>query len=203
LQSENLIITFTRNPELGKVKSRLAKSIGEQAALEVYIKLLEHTEHVLRQIDCDKAVYYSVKVREHDIWDATIFKKHQQHGDHLGARMEQAFKNGFEAGYKNIVIVGSDLYDLKPKHINDAFKALENNNYVVGPAQDGGYYLLGMKALHPTVFKINDWGTNTVYKQTIEQLNTNSLYVLEVLNDIDYVEDLKPYDVFKQYLENI
>jgi len=117
--------------------------------------------------------------------------------------MEQAFKNGFEAGYKNIVIVGSDLYDLKPKHINDAFKALENNNYVVGPAQDGGYYLLGMKALHPTVFKINDWGTNTVYKQTIEQLNTNSLYVLEVLNDIDYVEDLKPYDVFKQYLENI
>lgn len=200
MQSKNLIITFIRNPELGKVKSRLAKSIGEQAALEVYIKLLEHTEHVLRQINCDKAVYYSVKVREHDIWDAIIFKKHQQHGDNLGARMEQAFKNGFEAGYKNIVIVGSDLYDLKPKHINEAFKALENNNYVIGPAQDGGYYLLGMKALHPTVFKINDWGTNTVYKQTIEQLTTNSLYVLEALNDIDYVEDLKSYDAFKQYL---
>lgn len=203
MQSKNLIITFTRNPELGKVKSRLAKSIGEQAALEVYIKLLEHTESVLKQIDCDKAVYYSVKVRDNDLWDASIFQKHQQFGDNLGVRMENAFKKGFEEGYENIVIVGSDLYDLKPEHINDAFKALDTHDNVIGPAEDGGYYLLGMKTLHPSVFKIENWGTETVYKQTISKLNDNAVYVLETLNDIDYVEDLKPYGYFKSYTKNL
>ena len=203
MQSKNLIITFTRNPELGKVKSRLAKSIGEQAALEVYIKLLEHTESVLKKIDCDKAVYYSVKVRDNDLWDASIFQKHQQYGDDLGIRMENAFKKGFEDGYENIVIVGSDLYDLKPEHINDAFKALASHDNVIGPAEDGGYYLLGMKTLHPSVFKIDNWGTETVYKQTILKLNDNNVYVLETLNDIDYVEDLKPYNYFKSYTQNL
>ena len=203
MQSKNLIITFTRNPELGKVKSRLAKSIGEQSALEVYIKLLEHTESVLKQINCDKAIYYSVKVRENDIWDASVFKKYQQFGDDLGIRMENAFKKGFEDGYKNIVIVGSDLYDLKPEHINNAFKALDTHDHVIGPAEDGGYYLLGMKTLHPSVFKIDNWGTETVYKQTLSKLNNNTVYVLETLNDIDYVEDLKPYNDFKSYTKNI
>jgi len=199
--NKNLIITFTRNPELGKVKSRLAAGIGQQAALEVYIKLLEHTENVIKQIDCDKAVYYSVKIRNNDIWDSSLFQKHQQHGNDLGERMQNAFKKGFDEGYEKIVIVGSDLYDLKPDHIKEAFKALDNNDNVIGPAEDGGYYLLGMKTLHPSVFKIKNWGTETVYKQTISKLNNNSVYVLETLNDIDYVEDLKPYEVFKSYTQ--
>jgi len=199
---KNLIITFTRNPELGKVKSRLAKDIGEASALEVYKLLLEHTKNVLLQLDCDKAVYYSVKIRENDIWDSEIFSKHQQFGNDLGERMQNAFKNGFEKGYKNIIIVGSDLYDLNAEIINTAFKKLESHDNVIGPAEDGGYYLLGMKTFHPSVFKINNWGTQTVYKQTISKLNTNSVYVLDTLNDIDYVEDLEPYNVFKPYLKN-
>lgn len=199
---KNLIITFTRNPELGKVKSRLAKDIGEASALEVYKLLLEHTKNVLLQLDCDKAVYYSVKIRENDIWDSEIFSKHQQSGNDLGERMQNAFKNGFEKGYKNIIIVGSDLYDLDAEIINTAFKKLESHDNVIGPAVDGGYYLLGMKTLHPSVFKINNWGTQMVYKQTISKLNTNSMYVLDTLNDIDYVEDLEPYNVFKPYLKN-
>lgn len=199
---KNLIITFTRNPEFGKVKSRLAKDIGEASALEVYKLLLEHTKNVLLRLDCDKAVYYSVKIRENDIWDSEIFSKHQQSGNDLGERMQNAFKNGFEKGYKNIIIVGSDLYDLNAEIINTAFKKLESHDNVIGPALDGGYYLLGMKTLHPSVFKINNWGTQTVYKQTISKLNTNSVYVLDTLNDIDYVEDLEPYNVFKPYLKN-
>jgi len=198
--SKNLIIVFTRNPELGKVKSRLAKSIGETSALEVYIKLLEHTESVLRNLDCDKAVYYSVKIRENDIWNFKKYQKHQQKGEDLGERMHNAFKNGFKKGYEKIIIVGSDLYDLNTKIIEKAFKVLDNNDNVIGPAKDGGYYLLGMKTLHPSVFKIENWGTETVYKQTISKLNNNSVYVLETLNDIDYVEDLKPYKVFKSYI---
>ena len=199
--SKNLIITFTRNPELGKVKSRLAKSIGEVSALEVYIKLLEHTKNVLKDLDCDKAVYYSVKIRDNDIWDSKIFQKHQQFGDDLGERMQNAFENGFKKGYEKIIIVGSDLYDLNTKIIKEAFQQLENNDTVIGPAEDGGYYLLGMKTMHSSVFEIENWGTETVYKQTISKLNNKSVYVLEILNDIDYVEDLKPYEAFKSYIK--
>ncbi|WP_299384409.1 TIGR04282 family arsenosugar biosynthesis glycosyltransferase [uncultured Lacinutrix sp.] len=197
---KNLIITFTRNPELGKVKSRLAKGIGEASALEVYKFLLEHTKNVLSKLDCDRAVYYSVKIREDDIWDSETFSKHQQFGDDLGARMQNAFENGFKKGYEKIIIVGSDLYDLNSEIINQAFKQLDTNDNVIGPAEDGGYYLLGMKTLNPSVFNIENWGTETVYKQTISKL-TSSLYVLKTLNDIDYVEDLKPYDIFNKYLK--
>ncbi|AUC75181.1 TIGR04282 family arsenosugar biosynthesis glycosyltransferase [Olleya sp. Bg11-27] len=197
---KNLIITFTRNPELGKVKSRLAKGIGETSALEIYKFLLEHTKNVLSKLDCDRAVYYSVKIRENDIWDSEVFSKHQQFGDDLGARMQNAFDNGFKKGYEKIIIVGSDLYDLNTEIINQAFKKLDTNDNVIGPAEDGGYYLLGMKTLNPSVFDIENWGTETVYKQTVSKL-TSSLYVLETLNDIDYVEDLKPYDIFKKYLK--
>jgi len=197
---KNLIITFTRNPELGKVKSRLAKSIGKESALTIYKILLEHTKNVLSKLECDKAVYYSVKIRENDIWNAKMFSKHQQFGDDLGHRMQNAFENGFKNGYNKIIIVGSDLYDLNTDIINEAFKALDTHDNVIGPAKDGGYYLLGMKALHPSVFDIDNWGTKTVYKQTITKLNNNSLYVLNTLNDIDYVEDLEPYAVFKPYL---
>ena len=123
---KNLIITFTRNPELGKVKSRLAKSIGEASALEVYKFLLEHTKNVLSKLDCDRAVYYSVKIREDDIWDSETFSKHQQFGDDLGARMKNAFENGFKKGYEKIIIVGSDLYDLNTEIINQAFKAFRH-----------------------------------------------------------------------------
>lgn len=201
LKSKNLIITFTRNPELGKVKSRLAKSIGDVSALEVYIKLLEHTESVIKQIDADKAVYYSVKVRKSDIWDDTIFQKYKQTGVDLGERMQNAFQNGFNENYEKIVIVGSDLYDLHPKHIEKAFDALDKNDAVIGPAEDGGYYLLGMKTMHPSVFKNKEWGTETVYKKTFNDLINNSVYVLEILNDIDYVEDLMSYDFFKSYIK--
>ncbi len=200
--NKNLIITFTRNPELGKVKSRLANSIGKASALEVYKLLLKHTESVLRNLSCDKAVYYSVKIRKNDIWDTSIFQKHQQKGDNLGQRMQHAFENGFKDGYEKIIIVGSDLYDLNTKIINDAFLKLDHHDNVIGPAEDGGYYLLGMKTLHPSVFKIENWGTETVYEQTILKLNDNSVYVLNKLNDIDYVEDLVPYTVFKPYLNN-
>ena len=197
---KNLIITFTRNPELGKVKSRLAKSIGKESALTIYKILLEHTKNVLSKLECDKAVYYSVKIRENDIWNAKMFSKHQQFGVDLGHRMQNAFENGFKNGYNKIIIVGSDLYDLNTDIINEAFKALDTHDNVIGPAKDGGYYLLGMKALHSSVFDIDNWGTKTVYKQTITKLNNNSLYVLNTLNDIDYVEDLEPYAVFKPYL---
>jgi len=198
----NLIITFTRNPELGKCKTRLAKTIGDEAALRVYKYLLQHTEQVIKQVDADKAVYYSVKIRENDLWDASVFQKHQQVGDDLGIRMQNAFKNGFDNNHQKIVIVGSDLFHLQPQHIEDAFKALDSNDVVIGPAEDGGYYLLGMKTLHTSVFKNKNWGTETVFSDTISNLTNQKIHLLEILNDIDLYEDLEHIKPLQNIIKN-
>ena len=89
--NKNLIIVFVRTPELGKVKTRLAKSIGDQSALTIYKLLLKHTAAVLRDLSFDKVVYYSEKVVENDFWDAAIFQKKTQKGSDLGERMQNAF----------------------------------------------------------------------------------------------------------------
>ena len=128
--SKNLLLIFTRNPELGKTKTRLAKTIGDEAALEIYKFLLDHTREVTQNLTCDKAVYYSVKIRENDIWNASVYQKHQQNGDDLGERMYNAFQDAFTNNYEKVLIVGSDLYDLKPHHINNAFEKLNSNDVV-------------------------------------------------------------------------
>ena len=198
--SKNLVMVFTRNPELGKVKTRLAKTIGEQSALNIYKFLLNHTETVIRNIDCDKAIYYSVKVRDNDIWDPSLYSKHLQQGKDLGKRMYYAFLDAFSEGYKKVAIVGSDLYDLQPKHIENAFNKLDSYEVVIGPAEDGGYYLLGMKTIHSQVFTTKEWGTSTVFENTINDLQNESVFLLEELNDIDVYDDIMDIEELKQLI---
>lgn len=197
---KKLLLIFTRNPELGKVKSRLAQGVGEKNALEIYKRLLSHTREIASQIDCTRRVGYSVKVRENDLWDNALFDKFAQEGEDLGERMGNAFKEGFKEGYEQIIIVGSDLFDLKKTHIEEAFTALDTNNTVIGPAKDGGYYLLGMTQYISSVFNHKQWGTETVFKDTIADLEPFTKHTLEMLNDIDYASDLEPYPEFAHYL---
>jgi rSAM/selenodomain-associated transferase 1 len=199
--SKNLLLVFTRNPALGKVKTRLAKTVGDKTALEIYTFLLERTRDIAAKVSADKAVYYSVKVRENDIWDATIFQKHLQVGEDLGIRMLHAFKNGFETGYEKVLIIGSDLYDLTAETIENAFIALENNEVVIGPAEDGGYYLLGMNSLEEKVFKNKDWGTETVRKDTLEDLKDKKVFLLGELNDVDVFEDIEHHPAFQTFIK--
>ena len=198
---KNLLLVFTRNPELGKVKTRLAKTVGNATALKIYIFLLERTRDIAIKVSADKAVYYSVKVRENDIWDASIFQKHQQVGEDLGIRMLHAFKNGFKAGYEKVMIIGSDLYDLTAETIENAFIALENNEVVIGPAEDGGYYLLGMNSLEEKVFKNKEWGTETVRKDTLEDLKDKKVFLLGELNDVDVFEDIEHHPAFQTFIK--
>ena len=195
--SKNLVMVFTRNPELGKVKTRLAKTIGDQSALNIYKFLLEHTEKIIKFLNCDKAVFYSIEIRHNDLWNESIYQKYQQQGDDLGIRMSNAFQNAFENDYEKVVIVGSDLFDLKAKHIEDAFSKLNNHDVVIGPAQDGGYYLLGMKNLHADLFSNKVWGTSSVFKDTINDLKTESVFLLDQLNDIDTYDDMKDNHTLK------
>ena len=189
--TKNLIIVFVRNPELGKVKTRLSKTIGDTDALKLYTILLEHTESVLDKVSSDKVVYYSEKIQSNDLWDDTRYQKKLQNGADLGMRMQNAFEMAFKDSYEKVVIVGSDLFDLNPTHIKNAFTALENHEVVLGPSLDGGYYLLGMKKTHPALFKNKQWGTETVLESTLKNLNQQNVKLLEALNDIDTFEDLK------------
>jgi rSAM/selenodomain-associated transferase 1 len=198
---KNLLLVFTRNPELGKVKTRLAKTVGNATALKIYIFLLERTRDIAVKVAADRAVYYSVKIRENDIWDASIFQKHQQIGEDLGIRMLHAFKNGFKAGYEKVMIIGSDLYDLTAETIENAFTALEKNEVVIGPAEDGGYYLLGMNSLEEKIFKNKDWGTETVRKDTLEDLKDKKVFLLGELNDVDIFEDIEHHPAFQTFLK--
>ena len=194
--TDKAIIVFTRNPELGKCKTRLAKSIGDEEALNVYKKLLQHTADVVKKVDADRFVFYSENIQGNDIWESAFFHKELQHGKDLGERMQSAFEHVFSKQFSKVIIVGSDLLDLSPEIIENAFNSLNDNDAVIGPAEDGGYYLLGMKTLHKATFKNKDWGKETVLEQTKNDFFGKSLYVLETLNDIDYLEDLKPYETF-------
>jgi rSAM/selenodomain-associated transferase 1 len=199
--TENLLLVFTRNPVLGRCKTRLAKTVGNENALAIYKILLKHTGEELKELAYDTAVYYSEEIIENDLLLGNNHAKFIQNGDDLGLRMFDAFKNSFRNGYKKVVIIGCDIIDLKAKHISQAFDALDNNDVVMGPAEDGGYYLLGMNELHRSVFLNKDWGTESVREQTLRDLLDQKIAILEMLNDIDVYEDLKGHLPFSSYLK--
>lgn len=201
--SNNLLLIFTRNPELGKGKRRLAATVGDEAALDIYKFLLDHTVAITKNLYAEKEVYYSEEIWENDIWDNQKFGKKLQVGKDLGLRMANAFQEGFQNEYQKIIIIGSDMLDLSQEDLENAFKSLEKNDFVVGPAEDGGYYLLGMKKFMPALFKNKTWGTETVLKDTLADLENENTALLETKNDVDYYEDIKDIKAFEPFLKHI
>ena len=198
--SKNALIIFTRNPELGKCKTRLATTVGDQNALAIYKFLLAHTVKITRNLSADIYVYYSEQIRDTDSWDNSIYRKKQQHGENLGIRMHNAFTEVFNMGYTRAIIIGSDMYDMTTQDIEHAFTAFDKNDFILGPAEDGGYYLLGMKTIKPSLFKNKIWGTETVLNKTLEDLKLEKVSLLTEKNDVDYYEDIKDIDVFQKFL---
>ncbi|MEL6917012.1 MAG: TIGR04282 family arsenosugar biosynthesis glycosyltransferase [Bacteroidota bacterium] len=200
--SKNLLLIFTRNPELGKCKTRLAATIGNQAALEVYKFLLVHTVDFTKTLHTKKVVYYSEVIWENDIWDTNFYDKKLQLGNDLGERMANAFQSGFASGFEKIMIIGSDMYDLSTSDLENAFTALDDHDYVIGPATDGGYYLLGMKTYNPSLFAHKDWGTETVLEDTLADLHNDTVKLMEPRNDVDLYDDIKDIEAFRPFLNN-
>lgn len=191
--TKELLIIFVRKPELGKVKTRLAATIGKRQALKIYRQLLQHTHAITKPLTCDKLVYYAPDIQQGDLWDEGDFRKAQQTGGDLGERMMEAFRKEFEAGYERICIIGSDCYQLTTPILENAFELLHNHQLVIGPSQDGGYYLLGMRALQETLFKEKQWSTASVFNSTVSDAETKGLHyaLLQELIDIDEEDDLK------------
>lgn len=197
---KNLVLVFTRNPELGKVKTRLAASIGNENALEIYKYLLNHTKNVLLNVNSNKQVLYSEKINNNDIWDNNLFEKKLQNGTDLGLKMKNAFADGFTSGFEKIVIIGSDLYDLEANDIEIAFEKLNENDVVIGPAEDGGYYLLGLKFIPENIFENKKWSTATVFQDTLNDIKSLKHYILQTKNDIDEIEDIENIKEFQKYI---
>jgi len=191
--NDTLLMIFIKNPVKGKVKTRLAKTIGDEKALDVYHKLLKHTQKITSPISGDKLLFYSDFIDSADNWNAELFQKQVQTGRDLGERMSNAFQLAFLKKHKKVIIIGSDCIDLTAKHIDEAFNLLEEKDIVIGPAKDGGYYLVGMKALHQTLFLNKKWSSSSVFSDTIESVRSLnlSLGLLEELSDIDDEKDLK------------
>lgn len=187
--TDALVIVFVKNIKLGTVKTRLAKTIGDYGAFEVYSELVKITEKATTDLQIDKRIYFSDAIIENK-WPNEF--KTVQNGSDLGERMLNAFKDGFESGYKKIVLIGSDLPDINTSHIESGLKALEKSDVVFGPAEDGGYYLIGLKYLISEIFKNKPWSQSHLLKTTLQELhNLNvSVSTLETLNDIDTYEDL-------------
>lgn len=187
-----LLIILVRNPVPGKVKTRLAATMGEARALEIYLRLLAHTAEITKTLPVDKVVYYSDFIDKKDIWDHTVYQKQLQHPGDLGQKLKRAFEWGFDAGYRDICIIGSDCFELTPEIIMDGFQALATYNAVLGPARDGGYYLLGLKKMYARIFEGKQWGTDTVASETLTDFKSHGLKycLLQPLNDVDVEDDL-------------
>lgn len=188
---ENHLIIFVKNPVLGRVKTRLAAGIGNEKALEIYQHLLELTRKVAEQVNCTRHVFYSDEI-ENDAWDDDKFNKHVQEGNNLGGRMKNAFEKVFALGARKAVIIGSDCPQLTTEIVEESFEILNEKDVAIGPAKDGGYYLLGMKTLHSPLFEDKEWSTDSVFEDTVVDFIENRLTYgrLQTLSDLDTIYDL-------------
>lgn len=181
------IIVFLRVPESGKVKTRLASTMGKSKALSIYKQLTAITLDVVRRTDADILLFYYPDIPKAAPDFGQTFR---QQGTDLGEKISSAFDLALST-YQQVLIIGTDCPYLTEEQIDRAFDALNEVNVVIGPASDGGYYLLGLTAPAPALFTGIDWSTDKVLTQTItkSQLLGLKCHMLEELSDIDYEAD--------------
>ena len=197
-----LLMVFIKDSSKYPVKTRLKTSIGKNKSIWVYNQILKKTVLVLKNIKSDIAVFhYNSIISKNPFKNFSKWNKIQI-GKNLGEKISNAFNWGFEKGYKKIIIIGSDLWDLNEEIINKGFLELNKNKVVIGPSIDGGYYLLGLNKKMPKIFEGIKWGTQSVLAETLKLLE-HEPYILPELNDIDTFEDLitNP-SLFKIYNNN-
>jgi uncharacterized protein len=191
MKNKKALIIFVRHPQLGKVKTRIAAKLGEQKALDIYKKLLDHTFTITSTLELTKFVFYEGQITENDLWD-NCNKVLQTFTTDLGLKMHDAFNWVFNKGFNQICIIGSDCYELNQAQIENAFLALNKTDVVVGPATDGGYYLLGLQKPNKDLFTNIKWSSSTVLASTLLKAEQQKLMVtlLPTLNDVDEAEDI-------------
>lgn len=200
MKGTDILIILAKNPVYGKVKTRLAAAIGAAAALDIYRQLLRHTLDVAAKVPADKVIFYSDGPAP-DEGAAPGFARATQYGADLGARMENAFTHVFRQGYEKAVMIGTDCPAMGERTLAAAFDALHQHDVVIGPAYDGGYYLLGMKQAHHTLFENMPWSTAAVFEETVTVCRDSGLryLLLPTLHDVDEKKDLSQLAKMNQH----
>jgi uncharacterized protein len=197
VNSENLLILLTKMPEAGKVKSRLSSEIGPEKAAEVYAQLLRNTLAQMKATNSAKTIalegneaLFTEAFGQWTIWP--------QEGNDLGKRMQLAFERAFQIAYKRVVLIGGDCPEMSAKFLESAFEKLNDNDLVLGPSQDGGYYLIGLKKTEPRLFENMQWSHDKVFELSIARAAEQNLKValLPMLRDIDHLADLNAFPSF-------
>lgn len=189
-------LVLVRAPEKGKVKTRLSKIIGNEIALNVYKRFVVDITATLQNIECNITICYHPSHAQFRIthWLGDSYAYSAQKGNNIGERMANAFIRSFSKGFQHVILVGADIPDLTEKIIDEAFSSLQKYPAVLGPALDGGYYLIGFNAnsFIPEIFKNITWGTGRVCEQTLTVFDKKKLQVhmLPIWRDIDTYEDL-------------
>ncbi len=186
------IIIFIKNPDLGRVKKRLAKTVGDEKALQVYKEMLEHTKTITRSLSTDKYLFYDRAAETDDGWPDDIYHKEVQSGKDMATRIHNAFKLIFDKGYEHAVIIGSDCLELDERIIRLAFRQLDHFDTVLGPTRDGVFYLLGMNKFYPEALKVKGWGTPVLSTEVIKSIHRlrKTCFLLSELSGIVTVDDL-------------
>ncbi|MBU2019408.1 MAG: TIGR04282 family arsenosugar biosynthesis glycosyltransferase [Bacteroidetes bacterium] len=184
------IIVFQKNPKEGHTKTRLAATVGHPNAMRVYSELVRHAHSVVRLFSCKKYIYFSDFVEEDNRW--SDYECRVQSKDDLGSRMKNALDEVLNEGVDSAILIGTDCYHLTETIIAEALSSLLSSDYCIGPALDGGYYLIGTNKTDDEVFLNKEWSTETVFKEAQESIQRikKNIFILPSLSDVDTEADL-------------
>ena len=186
------VFIFCRYPEMGKVKTRIAAESGNAAALAIYQKMLKAVFENIEDSGFSYEVHHTGGSRDEvEFWLEKMDSRPQAEGD-LGDKLSYAVENWFETENESLVIIGSDQIEIDNAVLVEAENILKDKDLVLGPAEDGGYYLIGMNQPHKEIFEAISWGSDTVFNETVVKINDNGLTygLLPVKSDIDYLQDV-------------
>jgi rSAM/selenodomain-associated transferase 2/rSAM/selenodomain-associated transferase 1 len=196
------LIVFTRYPEPGKTKTRLIPLLGAKGAADLQRKMTEHTLSQVKRLSTLRELSIEIRYEGGDkhlmqSWLGQNFECRPQSSGNLGQRMKRSFEDAFGAGATTVVIIGTDIPEITESIIEKAFSVLQQKNMALGPAKDGGYYLIGLQKNSlsqaiPDLFSGINWGAGDVLEKTIKIAKHSGLSFtpLDVLHDVDYPEDL-------------
>ncbi len=195
---KNALIIFTREPEPGYTKTRLMPYFSAEECAGLHRCMLKDIRNEMRSVDADIIVAHTGGSNGPEFLRKTFGRKAvfiEQSGADIGARMQNAIEEALKLGYGKVVLIGTDIPEIRAESVNDAFSKLDTSDIVLGPTEDGGYYLIGMSLVHPEAFDVKVYGIGSVFEETVESLRLAGLSVAlaDKYPDIDTPEDISAY----------
>jgi rSAM/selenodomain-associated transferase 1 len=196
MSNTDVLLIFVKAPHLGQVKNRLQPGLSALQSLSLHKAMAEDLITRFRDVPAwqTKVAFWPQDARScMQKWLGDHLEFVPQQGEDLGHRMSRAFEEQFQRGHEKVLIVGCDLPGLETEIISQALEGLSTNDLILGPNEDGGYYLIGLKQAHPELFRDVDWSTDRVLKQTLDNARAAHLAIrwMAVRSDIDTYQDVR------------